>query len=82
MPGLTAQARPNELLQDLLSSKAAPVVVRRQNDGRYHGVGGQGLDRAINYINYARPRAGSGYPDGDHSDGEVNDQLVNSAGSD
>ena len=72
----SSQARPNELLQDLLSSKAVPVVVPRQNDGRYHGVGGQGLDRAINYINYGRPRAGSGYHDGDQqldSDGEIND---------
>lgn len=84
LPVLTAQARPNERLQDLLSSKAAPVVVPRQNDGRYHGVGGQGLDRAINYINYGRPRAGSGYLEGDqqYPDGEINDQLANSGGSD
>ena len=52
--GISQQAITNnpDVLKNILSSKAAPVVVPRQNDGMYHGVKSQGLDRAINYINY------------------------------
>ena len=52
--GISQQAISNnpDVLKNILSTKAAPVVVPRQNDGMYHGVKSQGLDRAINYINY------------------------------
>ena len=41
-----------ELLKSMINSRMAPVVVPRSNTNVYHGVGGQGLDRAINYIKF------------------------------
>ena len=40
------------LLKNMINSRPAPVIVPRSNNGHYYGVVKQGLDRAINYINY------------------------------
>ena len=42
------------MLKNLLNQSSKPVVVPRSHQNAYHVVGGStGIDRAINYINYA-----------------------------